>query len=315
MIPDRGIPDRTTQDGGSARPVVVGSASRDIAASDPRGWRLGGSAAYAGLTLARLGLRPRVLLGVDDDAANAAELDLLRAAGADLRAIRLRRGPVFDNREVDGVRSQLCLEPGEPLLVEELPSGWRVAAAWLFGPVAGELPEGWAGVPPDTAFVGLGWQGLLRDLRRGGPVRLLPPSPQAILSRADLVVASRLDLPPGAGMGDLDRVLRPGSTLVVTDGDAGGTAWRRSPGGPPVARAYPAIPAGRLVDATGAGDAFLAGLVAARMGHPLGGSGRPGTDLRLGAALGSLTVEGPGLEGVPTLRAVAARLRESVDRT
>jgi sugar/nucleoside kinase (ribokinase family) len=309
------IPDAAIEDRGTARPVVVGSASRDVAVSDPRGWRLGGAAAYAGLTLARLGLRPRVLLGLDDLAASAAELDLLRAAGAELRAVRLRRGPVFDNREVDGVREQLCLEPGESLPVEAVPAAWRDARAWLLGPVAGELSDAWAALPPEAAFVALGWQGLLRDLSRGGPVRPRPPRPSAILSRADLVVASRLDLPPGAVVADFARLLRPGATLVVTDGHAGGSAWRLLPGRRPRARAYPAVGAGRVLDATGAGDAFLAGLVAARLGHPLGGSGRRGADLRLGAVLGSFTVEGPGLEGVPTQRATADRLRESLRRT
>ena len=81
------------------RPVVVGSASRDLSADDPRGWRLGGPAAFAGLVLARLGLRPRVLLGVDRDAAGAQELMWLRDAGAELQLVSLAAAPVFDNVE------------------------------------------------------------------------------------------------------------------------------------------------------------------------------------------------------------------------
>jgi sugar/nucleoside kinase (ribokinase family) len=295
-------------------PVVVGSASRDVAASDPRGWRLGGAVTYAGLALARLGLRPRVLLGADAAAASAAELELLRAAGADLRVVRLDRGPVFDNREAKGVRAQVCLEPGDRLPVQALPEAWRSATDWLFGPVAGELPDAWADAPPSAARVALGWQGLLRDLSRGGPVVRLAPRRTPLLGRADLVGVSRLDLEDGTDIAGLGALLTPGATLVVTDGDAGGTVWRADGDRASMVRRYPAVAAARVADSTGAGDAFLAGLVAARLGHPLAASGRHGTDLRLAAALGSLTVEDVGARGVPTLAAVAERLRSSLMR-
>ena len=46
--------------------VHVGSACRDIAPEDPRGWRIGGGVMYAALTTARLGLRTAAVVGVDD---------------------------------------------------------------------------------------------------------------------------------------------------------------------------------------------------------------------------------------------------------
>ncbi|HEX5589141.1 MAG TPA: PfkB family carbohydrate kinase [Candidatus Limnocylindrales bacterium] len=295
-----------------AGPVVVGSASRDLAPRDPRGWRLGGAVTYAGLALARLGLRPRVLVGADPDAAAASELELLRDAGAEVRVAALARSPVFDNREVGGVRAQVCLEPGDPLPVDAFPAAWRAATAWVFGPVADELPARWAEVPLPAAHVALGWQGLLRELPHGGPVRRRPPAPSPLVARADLVVVSRLDLEPGTDVAALGALLRRDATLVVTDGDLGGSVWRSDGTRAATVRRYPAIATAGVVDATGAGDAFLAGLVAARLGHPLAGSGRRGSDLRLAAALGSLTVEGPGVTAVPELTAVAARLRASL---
>lgn len=295
-------------------PVVVGSASRDVTASDPRGWRLGGAVAYAGLALARLGLRPRILLGADPAAAAADELDLLRRAGAVLRVVPLARSPFFDNREVGGVREQHCLERGDPLPVAALPATWRTASDWVLAPVAGELRVEWGSAPGAAARVALGWQGLLRDLSHGGAVTRRPPEPSPLLSRADLVVVSRLDLDPGLRISELGPILRPRATLVVTDGDLGGTVWRSDGVRAATVRRYPAIPAAGVVDATGAGDAFLAGLVAARLGHPLGGSGRHGSDLRLAAAMGSLTVGDAGIRGVPTLAAVAERLRTSLRR-
>ena len=65
---------------GEGEVLVVGSAARDVVHDDPRRWRLGGGVTYGGLTLARLGLRPRVLVGVDRLAADAEELDALREA-------------------------------------------------------------------------------------------------------------------------------------------------------------------------------------------------------------------------------------------
>ena len=306
---------RARSSSGGAGPVVLGSASRDVAAADPRGWRLGGAVTYAGLALARLGLEPRILMGADPEAAAAEELELLRRAGADLTLVPLPRGPVFENRQVGGLREQHCLEPGDPLPVAALPASWRGAGDWLLVPVAGELEDAWADAPGASARVAVGWQGLLRDLPRGGPVARRPPGASPLLSRADLVVVSRLDLAPGTQIADLGAFLRSGATLVVTDGEAGGEVWRVEGGRARAGARYEAFAADDLVDGTGAGDTFLAGLVAARMGHPLasvdpqGVDGPPGADLRLAAAIGSLTVEGLGVRGVPSLPAIEERLR------
>ncbi len=292
-------------------PVVVGSASRDLTPDDARGWRLGGAAAYCGLTMARLGLRPRIVLGVDREAARAEELEMLRAAGAELFLVRLATGPVFRNRGSADHRVQDCLDPGTPL-EPDVPAGWAGAPAWMLVPVADELADGWAAVPASDAFVAVGWQGLLRNLPKGGVVSRRAPCRHAIVTRADLASLSRDDVSPATSLDLLAGLLHPSATLVVTDGAAGGLIRQLRPDGPSRTRRYPAIPAAPVVDPTGAGDAFLAALVAAHLGHPLAGSSRRGAELRLAAAVASLTVEAPGLLGVPALHAVLARLRASI---
>ncbi|MES2209042.1 MAG: PfkB family carbohydrate kinase [Chloroflexota bacterium] len=291
---------------------MIGSASRDLTPDDPRGWRLGGAAAYTGLVLARLGLRPRVLLGVDGPASAAEELQWLRDAGADLRLHPLVEGPVFTNRDTPDGRVQTCATPGVPLPTNAVPEDWLTSSAWCLVPVADEIDDAWAEVPPDDALVVVGWQGLLRTLPRGGNVRRRAAREAALLRRAALVGLSREDIAPGVLDADLLRLLRPPVMLAITAGSNGGVAILVDGGGHRRVRNYPAIPADAAVDATGAGDAFLAGLLAARLGHPLAGSGRRGSDLRLAAALGSLVVERPGLLGVPTLAAVAERMRRSL---
>jgi hypothetical protein len=69
--------------------LVVGAASRDVTADDPRGWRLGGAVTYGALALGRLGFRVRALVGADAEAGSARELDLLRAAGVVIALARL----------------------------------------------------------------------------------------------------------------------------------------------------------------------------------------------------------------------------------
>lgn len=288
--------------------VVVGSAARDIVRDDPRGWRLGGGVTYGGLTLARLGLPTRVLVGVDALAAGAHELQALRDAGAAVHLVRLERTPIFENVETPDGRIQGCLEPGDPLPVDALPSDWRSAGAWLLGPVADELSDAWAAVPQPDDLVAFGWQGILRHLPRGGRVRRRTPAPSPLLRRADIVGVSRHDVDPATPLEALWHLLAPDATLLVTEGHLGGWEIRLSAGEPAGRRQYPAIPAVADVDPTGAGDVFLAAYLAAEVHHPLSGPERHGSDLRLAAAAAALNVEGLGLAGVPFLAAVTRRI-------
>ena len=297
----RGVPDV----------VVVGSASRDIAADDPRGWRLGGGVSYTALTTARLGLRTAALVGVDELAAEADELRLLREAGVEVVLVRLVRGPVFENIEQPGGRVQNCLEVSDPIPPGALSDSWRRANGWILTPVAGEIPTEWSDVAPDEAIVAVGWQGLLRVLEAGAQVRHLAPRPSPVVARADLVGVSRDDLDHRIELAALSALLRSGATLAVTQGDRGGMVMEAGPGGPRNLRHYPAIRTHAAVDPTGAGDVFLAALAAARIEPRLvGGRLDRGFDLLLAAAASSLVLEAPGLLGVPGRSAVARRMGE-----
>lgn len=297
--------------------VHVGSASRDLARDDPRGWRLGGGASYAALTTARLGLSTAAVVGVDAMAASASELDLLRDAGVELRLVGLDEGPVFLNRETPAGRVQTCLAPGQRLPIQGLPASWHEARAWSLVPVAGELGDTWASVVPERAFLSLGWQGLLRELVADRDVTRRAPGRSPLLDRADLVGVSRHDLEIGTDPAGLLGLLRPGAGLVVTDGPAGGCLMRIGRDGRARSRPYGAVAAHREVDPTGAGDVFLAALVASilrrerlgRISHR-----RPAEDLRFAAAAASLVVEAPGLHGVPDRSAVLGRLALDASR-
>lgn len=282
--------------------LVVGAASRDVAGSDPRGWRLGGAVTYGALMLARLGLRVRAAIGVDDLASSALELDHLRAAGVEVHVVHLASGPMFENLESPVGRLQRWLATSDPVPLDGLPSHWIDDLDGLFlAPVAAEVGPAWASI--HASVVALGWQGLLRDLRAGGDVVRLPPTAGTLIGVATLVGASRDDFAPGTSGASLARLLAPSSTLVLTEGEAGGRVLRTAPDGRRVTgRRYPAIPSDRIVDPTGAGDVFLAALLATRLQDSLGAG------IRFAAAAASLVVEGAGLAGVPDLAAVRARM-------
>lgn len=304
-----------------ARPPIevvhVGSASRDIAQDDPRGWRLGGGVTYAALATARLGIATAAVIGVDATASGSRELDALRAAGVDLLVVELDEGPVFHNLETPTGRRQTAIAAGRPLEPVPVPDSWRQARAWSFTPVAGELDDAWASHAADDAIVAVGWQGMLRRLRSGAPVERTAPVERALVRRADLVGVSHHDVDPTTTIADLARFLHPGARLLVTQGHLGGLLVDVGSDGPGATLRYLPTRTDREVHATGAGDTFLAALVAATIRPSAMGlmRRRVGADLRFAAAAGSLAVEGVGLEGVPDLLAVRARaIRERVRR-
>jgi sugar/nucleoside kinase (ribokinase family) len=285
--------------------LVVGAASRDIAPDDPRGWRLGGAVTYSSLTLARLGLHVRALVGVDRAAATATELDELRAAGVSVALAHLSSGPVFENIEAADARRQRCLSAAETIARTALPRMWTSGFdGLLLGPVAGELPEDWAllAAGDPHPVVALGWQGLLRAVVAGHDVQRVPPRRDPLVAAAALVGSSRDDFAADTAPEAAVALLSPGATLVVTEGQAGGLILeRRGDAKRPVSSRYDAIPSDSAVDPTGAGDVFLAAMLAGRLQPSLG------DPLLIAAAAASLTVEALGLAGVPDLAAVRRR--------
>lgn len=303
----------------AARVLVVGAASRDITTEDPRGWRLGGAVSYGALTLARLGLGVRALIGADHEAGAAREVDQLREAGAEVAIVPLASGPVFENIEGPDGRRQRCLATAGAVLPSAAPPGWLDPAdepgalrALFLAPVAGELPDEWA-TAVDVPTIALGWQGLLRRLEAGENVERRAPEASPLLRSATLVGASLDDLAPGTDLASVMHLLAPGATLVLTEGDAGGVMFRAEPGSDAVVSSrYPAIPSDGSVDPTGAGDVFLAAMLATVL-RPSLATGPEGAT-RFAAAVASLATEAPGLLGVPDLATTMRRAARAPSR-
>jgi sugar/nucleoside kinase (ribokinase family) len=289
--------------------VIVGAATRDIVETDPRGWMLGGGVTFGALALARLGLRVGVVLGLDAEAATACELDLIRDAGAKIIEVPLASGPIFTNVETLAGRIQTCGSLSDPVPVDALPGSWERAPAFVFAPIASEIPEEWVDVPADSTCVAFAWQGILRNLTPGERVTPKPPGPSPFLERADILAFSRHDVPSDIALRDIGAWVGDACDVLLTAGLVGGILLQMRDGRIANARAYPSVPSAEEVDPTGAGDTMLAGLVAARL---VAGddAARHGRDLFTGAAASSLLVEGPGMNSVPTFEQLLERVSQ-----
>jgi sugar/nucleoside kinase (ribokinase family) len=250
-----------------------------------------------------------VLIGVDEEAASAHELGLLLAAGCEIELARLERGPVFDNQETPSGRHQIAHSPSDRIPLRELPKRWRNSDAVLLGPVADELGPAWARAFPAPTLIGLGWQGLMRRLTPGRPVKLLPPRPLALLARADIAVTSVEELKPIAGHVSLMRLApRVGQQVLVSNGPRQLLHLQRTRRGW-AGRVMPVQPARKVADTTGAGDtllaAWLAGLAATRAA---GIDAGPARLIRFATTAATVKLESGGLADMPNLRALCDRL-------
>ncbi len=252
---------------------------------------LGGAPANVACTLARLGVEVAMVAAVGDDPLGAALSDELRAAGVDVAAVKpvaARSGiafveledgqPSFIPYRADTADTRLTAED-----VPELHAHWLHLGSSSFAAAPAATARALERAAREHARVSI-------DLNiypfwfRGGTDALT-----GVIAEADLVKASEADLRAlGLPHPEALHARRAHGITVVTRGERGAIAWWRS-----LEMELPAKRA-RLVDATGAGDAFMAGLLA--------GLARGAGDeanvllhaLRLGSALGARAVTAIG---------------------
>jgi len=272
--------------------LAVGHCARDEFPGEP--WRLGGSALYAAATAARLGAAVALVTPVGPNERPALE-QRCAALGIALRPLRSSVTTTFAFRYEAGRRSLKLRARARRIAAGDVPAELRAASAVVLGTVARELDDGLFDAFPGATVV-LAAQGYLRSWDADGTVRPRRwDGAEETVGRAAATVVSEEDL---AGEEDVAARWSRRAPVIVTLAERGARVYRDG-GAAEVSAFGPA----RVVDPTGAGDAFAAGLaLALREGRSLLEAAR------FANAVASFSVEAVGTAGLAERRAVEARL-------
>jgi sugar/nucleoside kinase (ribokinase family) len=217
--------------------------------------------------------------------------------GIDLRILDALVTTTFGFRWDAGGRRILTLKRrAKGISLSDIPADLRSADALVFGSIARELSQDL--LKGETARISvLAAQGLLRMWDADGTVRPTEwEGAERSVGALSAVVISEDDV-----AGDMAPVERWSAIVpvVVTLAERGCRVYER---GHPTAD-LPAYPPARMVDTTGAGDTFAAGLAVAL------GEGRALADAcRFANAVASFGLEGEGIAALASRDAVEARL-------
>lgn len=268
--------------------LIIGHLTLDQTSNGPK---LGGTAAYSGLTAHALGLKVGIVTAWGN------EIPLQPLSGIQVNSFPAEFSTSFENRYIDGARSQYLLHQAPPLDYYHIPEPWRNAGIVHLAPVAGEVEPGLVRGFPE-ALLGVTPQGWLRDWDTTGKVYPAEwPEGSFVLDRAGACVISLEDVG-----GDEDRIEELASrsrVLAVTEGRNGSRVYWNGD-----VRRFPAPQVVEL-DPTGAGDVYAAAFFVR-----LSITRDPWEAARFASLLSALSVTRPGLEGVPTPDEIQSCMQE-----
>jgi sugar/nucleoside kinase (ribokinase family) len=254
---------------------------------------LGGSVTYVSLAARRLDARVSVISKVGSDFPEAYKwwlgqegVDLsnvLKAEDTRTTRFELRYNGDFSDRDL---RSECRMSP---LTVEDVPNPPRAKAVHI-GPIAGEVSYDLVEKLRNCGEVtSLDPQGLVRRFDENGNVSLGPLLDERVLGLVDIFKSSLSELQAVTGLLELEPAVKAihdcGVRIVIITLGSNGAAVSVED----TIHNVPAYKPERLVDPTGAGDAFVGGFLAEYV---------RGEDCSwcscVGAAVASLVVEGIG---------------------
>ncbi|MGB9756508.1 MAG: carbohydrate kinase family protein [Candidatus Bathyarchaeales archaeon] len=227
---------------------------------------LGGSAAYVSLTARRLKVETSVFSKVGGDFPEA-YLWWLREEGIDVSGVtRVKDAQTtrFELKYDYGFLNRtLRLKSKAPSLTfEDLPKSLKSKAVHI-APIAGEITyEVAEKLRSNAEVLSIDPQGLVRNFDTEGYVTYSPLLDKRILELVNIYKSSLEEIKAATGLSDLNSAVKAVhdygvETVIVTLGDRGallsveGTKY-----------AIPAYPCEKIVDPTGAGDAFIGGFLA-----------------------------------------------------
>src|SRR6267378_432288 len=274
--------------------VTIGHTARDEFEGDPE-WRIGGTATYAAAAAACLGDRVALLTRI-----GPTERDRLaarcRELGIDLHTLESAVTTTFAFRYVDGRRRLRLKARAKGIGAEAIPDALRETRSVVLASIAHEIEPSVFSVYESVPRV-LAAQGYLRSWDADGTVRRRDwDEAREVLRRVTVAVVSEDDI---EGDLDLARGWARTAPVIVTIAERGAIVLR---GGREVE--VRGFPADEVVDQTGAGDAFCAGLALA-----LADQDDLEAATRFANAVASFAVEGVGTLALATREQVEARMQ------
>jgi len=261
---------------------------------------MGGCAANVAVALARLGTRAAACIAVGDDAESARYLEGLRREGVDLSEVEIRVGEAMPRSYLflGQDDTELYFDPGA---MRDWPGPEALDLADTARVVVTVGPAGANSVVMERAKdlgIPIALQ-LKRDLTAFRADRL-----RSLLAHCDLVFANREELGfllDAVQMGGASQLLALGPRWILETRGTEGAVLHHEGGVVEV----PVVHAREVVEPTGAGDAFTAGLVFGLMKGT-----EPVVAARIGAVLASFAVEGWGCQQtLPSLEKLKERYR------
>ncbi len=262
----------------------------------------GGCAPNVAVAAARLGAGTALVGVVGEDFHSRGYADWLDACGVDRRALQVvageRCGHSFLFRDGDG--ESVCISQiGVAARQEEFSPDPAIAAAGKLAVITNRF-DGFTLRAAQLARAG-GARVIL-----SGALATAPELAAAFIGTADVLVCTEHELAQlvsSLACDDAHALLQTGLSAIVRTLGAAGASWLTSGASGRV----PAIPPCCVVDPTGAGDGFAAGLaVGLAQGQALPDA------IRLGACVASFVVEAVGCQtNLPTMAAALTRLSKT----
>lgn len=286
--------------------MIAGHVTLDRIRTDQqerRTWVPGGPAVHASLAAASLGIKPHIVSKIGRDFGRE-RIEWLRQMGVDTRFLKVTAAPTtkFEIRYRRGRRSMRLLSECEKLRLSDLRRDLRIQSLHI-GPVTGEIPEVVAKSFADQSMLtSLDPQGYLRRIGRDKRVLRRPWLDRSLLRKIDVLKVSTDELRTMTGIANsrhaLRKLRRIGPSICIHTKGGRGSDLSTHEG---VFR-IPAYKPKRVVDPTGAGDAFMGVFLC---DYPR--SRDAVWSASLGAAVASLKVEKPGPDLVRDLSKLGER--------
>ncbi len=271
--------------------------------------RIGGPPAFCGLVAKRLGAKKVAIISkVGSDFSDDFLLVLVKS-GVDISALKKVEGPTtrfnlkYYNRERELRLTAKC----KPIFPEDIPATHLETNAAILSPIANEIPdETLEKLLDNTKIMAIDLQGFVRRFDDEGNLKMREwKNRESFIKKIDIIKGTEEEITIACNVKDTKQAASNLSSygakiVIVTRGQKGALFWIDGEH-----FEVEALRSVRRIDSTGAGDVFLSAFV---VEFTLTDDAyRAATFANL---VGSLSLEGLGIEGIPKREVVEERMKE-----